>query len=180
VKASFVGLAESEKTIHSLLATKLILNQNRRPLRLLAALPLTGSTSISMLSMFYKMRTETTSQFHKAHLSRVAVLIAILFALLLPRLASATDTTERLRTSVARMNDWLGVGEKAQAWRKLLNLNVLDSQAAKGEQADLTTLRSLLNVFDRDDESLKHQFFKKFDHPSKRKSINWIEPARKN
>ena len=154
-----MGLAESEKTIHSLLATKLILNQNRRPLRLLAALPLTGSTSISMLSMFYKMRTETTSQFHKAHLSRVAVLIAILFALLLPRLASATDTTERLRTSVARMNDWLGVGEKAQAWRKLLNLNVLDSQAAKGEQADLTTLRSLLNVFDRDDESLKHPVF---------------------
>ncbi len=109
--------------------------------------------------MFHTMSTENTSTVHKTHPYKVAVLVAVIFALLTPQMAPACDTTERLRTSVARMNDWLGVGEKAQAWRKLLNLNVLDSQAAKGEQADLTTLRSLLNLFDRGDESLKHPVF---------------------
>lgn len=83
----------------------------------------------------------------------------LVFLLLIPQNVSAQDTTDRLRTSVARMNSWLGVGEKAQTWRRILNLNVLDSQAAKGEQADVNTLRGLLGRFENNGESVGHPVF---------------------
>ncbi len=86
-------------------------------------------------------------------------MFAVVFALLIPQAASANDTTQRLRTSVARMNAWLGVGKKAQTWRKILNLNVLDAQSAKGEQADLETLRGLLSGFDQGVASLQNPIF---------------------
>lgn len=84
------------------------------------------------------------------------VLLAFALIALVPQSADAQNTTERLRTSVARMNHWLGSGAKAQAWRKALDLNVLDSQAAKGEQADPETLRTLLSLMEKDHPSLKH------------------------
>ena len=71
----------------------------------------------------------------------------------------SNDTTERLRTSVARMNQWLGSGSKARSWRKFLELNVLDSQTARGEQANPMTLRSILSRFEHDHESLEHSVF---------------------
>ena len=73
---------------------------------------------------------------------------------------AADDTTRRLRTSVARMNHWLGSGAKARTWRKFLNLNVLDSQAAKGEQANPETLRNILARFEQDHDSLDHSVFR--------------------
>jgi len=87
----------------------------------------------------------------------IVALVIVGFA---PQAANADDTTERLRTSVARMNHWLGSGSKAQPWRKILDLNVLDSQAAKGEQADPQTLRDLLGSFDNKHESLQHPVFR--------------------
>lgn len=89
-----------------------------------------------------------------------ALLVLALLVVAYPQAANAEDTTERLRTSVARMNHWLGVGSKAQTWRKILNLNVLDSQTAKGEQADPQTLRGLLGGFDQSHKSLQHPVFR--------------------
>jgi hypothetical protein len=57
------------------------------------------------------------------------------------------------------MNDWLGTGTKAQLWREYLELNVLDSQAARGEQADPATLQQILQNFSANEESLKHPVF---------------------
>lgn len=73
--------------------------------------------------------------------------------------AFAQDTTSRLRASVARMNDWLGTGQKAQLWREYLDLNVLDSQSARGEQADPATLQILLNRLQEDQAGLEHGVF---------------------
>ena len=90
---------------------------------------------------------------------KLALAIVVVAALLVPQAATASDTTERLQTAVARMNAWLDVGKKAQTWRKVLDLNVLDSQAARGDQADPETLQSLLSGFERGDESLKNPVF---------------------
>ena len=87
---------------------------------------------------------------------KVITIVAVGVAFLAPQSARADDTTQRLRTSVARMNHWLGSGSKAQTWRKILSLNVLDSQTAKGEQADPQTLRQLLTGFDQKHKSLQN------------------------
>ena len=75
------------------------------------------------------------------------------------RSSFAVDTTDRLRTSVARMNHWLGTGSKARKWRSFLDLNVLESQVAKGEQADPYRLRLILSRFEIDHASLEHPVF---------------------
>lgn len=90
---------------------------------------------------------------------KVITIVAVGVAFLAPQSARADDTTQRLRTSVARMNHWLGSGSKAQTWRKILSLNVLDSQTAKGEQADPQTLRQLLTGFDQKHKSLLNPVF---------------------
>ncbi len=69
------------------------------------------------------------------------------------------DETAQLRSAAAKLNLWLGQGSKAQGWRKFLNLNVLDSQAALGDQADPWALRSLLAKFRADTMALRHPMF---------------------
>ena len=108
---------------------------------------------------------------------KTLTIFALLVAFMAPQGANAEDTTERLRTSVARMNHWLGAGSKAQTWRKTLNLNVLDSQTAKGEQADPQTLRDLLSGFDRKHESLQHPVFREVRN-SIRAQIEQIDRTR--
>ena len=71
----------------------------------------------------------------------------------------ASDTTQRLRTAVARLNDWLATGEETQQWRQFLDLNVLDAQVARGPQADRATLSQLLVKLESGHPSLSHPIF---------------------
>ena len=108
---------------------------------------------------------------------KVLTFVAVGIAVFAPHSALADDTTQRLRTSVARMNHWLGSGTKAQTWRKILDLNVLDSQTAKGEQGDPQTLRQLLVGFDQKHESLQHPVFREVRN-SIQAQINQIDRTR--
>ena len=73
--------------------------------------------------------------------------------------ACAMDTATELQFEVAVLNSWLGTGSKAEGWRKHLELNVLDTQAAKGNQADVSTLEALLDRFNGDADGLDHPAF---------------------
>lgn len=64
------------------------------------------------------------------------------------RATMASDTTQELLNAIARMNVQLGSGTTADGWRRFLQLNRLESQAAKGEQADLQTLIQLHRLFE--------------------------------
>jgi hypothetical protein len=57
--------------------------------------------------------------------------------------SSASDSTQELLNSIARLNVQLGSDDTAEGWRRFLQLNRLESQAAKGEQGDLATLKEL-------------------------------------
>lgn len=58
-----------------------------------------------------------------------------------------SDSTQELIHAVARLNVQLGTGDLADNWRRFLQLNRLEAQANKGEQADLQTLIELSQVF---------------------------------
>lgn len=58
-----------------------------------------------------------------------------------------SHSTVQLRNSVRRLNSWLQSSQYAEGWRKYLSLNVLDTQAAKGDAADLNELTQLLWKF---------------------------------
>ena len=73
--------------------------------------------------------------------------------------SAAKDTASELQAEVAAMNQWLGGGAKAEGWRRYLQLNILDTQAAKGNQADPNTLQSLLNRFNEDEDGMDHPAF---------------------
>ena len=61
--------------------------------------------------------------------------------------AFSSDSTQRLQNAVHRMNAWLNGSEHAESWRRMLLLNVLETQSARGEQADIGTLSTLNNLF---------------------------------
>ncbi len=58
-----------------------------------------------------------------------------------------SDTSKRLQESVRRLNAWINYRETDQQLRSRLLLNVLDTQAAKGENADLVELERLQDRF---------------------------------
>ena len=58
-----------------------------------------------------------------------------------------SSATAELQIAVGRMNAWLNGSSNSQGWRKYLLLNLLDSQAAKGDQADLWMLQKVLSRF---------------------------------
>ena len=70
-------------------------------------------------------------------------LLTATFALNFGPKAHAADAAANLQWSVRRMNSWLGDSSQATGWRKYLLLNVLESQAAKGHQADYRTLSQI-------------------------------------
>ncbi len=61
--------------------------------------------------------------------------------------AVAADTASDLQSKLARLNNWLDTGSKAEGWRRYLRLNVLETQAAKGNLADIATLQQIYNRF---------------------------------
>ena len=63
---------------------------------------------------------------------------------------ASAQSTANLQNAVYRMNAWLAGSDNAEGWRKYLHLNLLDAQAALGDQADLTTLQKIHRRFDSD------------------------------
>ena len=59
-----------------------------------------------------------------------------------------SDTSKRLQESVRRLNAWINFKATDQQLRGRLLLNVLDTQAAKGENADLVELERLRERFE--------------------------------
>lgn len=75
--------------------------------------------------------------------------------------ATAADTESELRNSVAHLNSWLGANANARRWRQVLNLNVLDAQAALGYHADPKALIALHSRFNSGIPGLEHPFFRR-------------------
>ena len=69
----------------------------------------------------------------------------IVFALLAGQNVSdaSAQSTVDLQNAVYRMNSWLAGSTHAEGWRKYLHLNLLDAQAALGDQADLAALQKV-------------------------------------
>ncbi len=71
----------------------------------------------------------------------------------------ASDTADRLQLSVKRMSNWIGVDENAMRWRSALMLNVLETESAKGDRANLEMLNNILSRFEQDTPGLNHPAF---------------------
>lgn len=67
--------------------------------------------------------------------------------------ASAQSTVD-LQNAVYRMNAWLSGSTYSEGWRKYLHLNLLDAQAALGDQADLAMLQKIHRRFESNVEGL--------------------------
>ena len=75
------------------------------------------------------------------------ILLAFVFSLGHTAQTVGADSAEDLQWSVRRLNTWLGGSKEATGWRKYLMLNILESQAVKGHQADYSTLSSVRSRF---------------------------------
>lgn len=87
------------------------------------------------------------------------LLSAVLFSLSLTAHSFAVDSADDLQWSVRRLNTWLGDSKEAIGWRKYLLLNVLESQAGKGHQADYATLSMVRQRFASDAAGVDHPAF---------------------
>ena len=65
-----------------------------------------------------------------------------------PEATLSSDSSKRLQESVRRLNAWINFKATGQELRPQLLLNVLDTQAAKGENADLAELERLRARFE--------------------------------
>ncbi len=143
-----------------MVATGRCINQNDRKPQGSLKINLNHRLASIADTMLHTNQIVKSNASHKANfIGRVTALLVLLLASQIAETAHADDTTQRLRTCVARMNHWLGSGDKAQTWRMLLDLNVLDSQTAKGEQADPQTLSRLLGRFDQKKAAEAHPVF---------------------
>lgn len=84
------------------------------------------------------------------------VFIAVAFV---PSLVQG-DTARELQLAVNRLTDFIGNDENAANWRRYLNLNVLEAQAARGNAADVAQLVDCLQRFDSGASGLDHPKFK--------------------
>lgn len=70
-----------------------------------------------------------------------------------------SDTAADLARSVRKLNHWLAGDSQASGWRRFLQLNILDAQAARGNQADLVMLRHVSDRFHSGAHGLDHPRF---------------------
>lgn len=59
----------------------------------------------------------------------------------------SSDSTQRLQNAVHRLNAWLHISGQGQRWRQELMLNVLETQSAIGEKADIGLLNQIHSRF---------------------------------
>jgi len=67
---------------------------------------------------------------------------------------ASAQSTVGLQNAVYRMNAWLSGSDYSEGWRKYLHLNLLDAQAALGDQADLATLQKIHRRFESNVDGL--------------------------
>ena len=72
----------------------------------------------------------------------------------------SNDTSRRLQNSVLRLNAWLSGSKESSGWRRALLLNVLDTQSARAEQADIGTLQEIHSRFAANTDGLDHPAFR--------------------
>lgn len=82
----------------------------------------------------------------KLLVKKSSLLTVLVFCFFSAAVISA-DTTRDLQNSVHRLKIWLGQGDSADGWREYLDLNLLESQAAQGERANIEKLSQLYNRF---------------------------------
>lgn len=104
-------------------------------------------------------RSKTRVSFVSFVGSALTLSCALSITFLTPASGVASDTTSELQWSVHRLVDWLGEGSKAVGWRRYLLLNLLETQSAKGEQADVRLLTEVLTRFSSQAEGLDHPAF---------------------
>ena len=73
--------------------------------------------------------------------------------------AVASDATQQLQSAVHRLTARLSSDEHEEGWRRYLLLNILETQSAKGEQADLMLLQTIHQRFASDADGLNHPIF---------------------
>ncbi len=73
--------------------------------------------------------------------------------------AFASDTGRELQKAVHQLNAWLGHNEKADEWRRVLDLNTLETQSAKGARADVAQLSQILGRLSSNQQALEQSEF---------------------
>ncbi len=74
--------------------------------------------------------------------------------------AGASNSTQQLQNAFHRLTEWLSRSKtSAEGWRRYLLLNVLETQSALGEQADIEMLKVLEARFSGDVDGLDHPAF---------------------
>ena len=74
--------------------------------------------------------------------------------------AGSSNSTQQLQNAVHRLTEWLSRSKtSAEGWRRYLLLNVLETQSALGEQADIEMLKVLKGRFSGDVDGLDHPAF---------------------
>ncbi|MFT5303166.1 MAG: hypothetical protein ACI814_003985 [Mariniblastus sp.] len=76
-----------------------------------------------------------------------------------PSIAASLNSTVQLQNAVHRLNAHLQRTKQDDVWRQHLLLNVLETQSAHGEQADVGMLQAVLNRFNQHSASLHGQTF---------------------
>ena len=73
--------------------------------------------------------------------------------------ANASDATQQLQSAVHRLSARLATDKNEEGWRRYLLLNILETQSAKGEQADLMLLQTIHQRFASGAAGLNHPVF---------------------
>ena len=128
-----------------------------------------------------------TSRTRRAGALTIALffIIAVSFCRPLP-----ADSARELQLAVHQLTVFLGTDADAQNWRRLLDLNTLETQAAKGESANVKDLTQVLKRFNADTPGLDQPIFmtvkdalqRQIEHLSKTEKIDpydAIKQARK-
>ena len=99
------------------------------------------------------------------------VLSGFLFTSNFPTPARA-DSSRELQLAVHQLTVYLGTDSNAQHWRQFLELNKLETQAAKGDAADIQALASVLKKLNSDTPGLSQPAFQDVKYALQRQISN--------
>ena len=96
--------------------------------------------------------------------AKIGLLLLVACLLACRSAVAAPDPGSELENAVRQMNIWLAGDDQSEGWRRFLMLNVLDTQAAKGAQADLEMLSKVEARFASGAKGLNHPMFRRVHH----------------
>jgi hypothetical protein len=68
-------------------------------------------------------------------------------------------TTDSVRDAHSRMEQWLGRGQRREAWQRYLKSRLLEQQIPKRSEADIEVVKQILDTYDSGEVSLQHLRF---------------------